>query len=953
MVERARVICILAVLVSLATVSLAGAQVITATIRGKVADQQGGVLPGAAITARQLQTNSVRTATTSALGTYLLPGLPAGVYEVEATLSGFAPMKRTVELAVGADVTLEFTLKVGAVETQVTVTGESPLIETTRTVVGETISKAQIDNLPTVNRDFSSLALLAPGVSSGVGGNGPSLAINGQRGYQNNVFVDGASNNWQYYGKQASTFSQDWIQEFQVMTNSFSAEFGNASGGVLNVITRSGSNDYSGRAYAYFRRKAFDSPPFAGYFTNDNINDPVFLTKDEVPDYTQRRWGGYFGGPIVKNKLFFFTGYEDLNRGSNDTIGISDYWKAQGYNPVVPVKTTDHPFIVKGDYNVGTNNRVSIRYDRTISKNLNSAWYANSPVEGRLTEGGPVWNLVGNLTSVLGNTSFNEFRAYFMSNKPPVICNASGVGGQENGNLGPWGTFANQRWPTLRIGCPIFHGLEAEENLGFMDNYSFIRGHHQFKVGGQLIRNTLINDIANFHDGYWRFAQDLKFNLNDPNTYPYLWEGNVGLGTYSIPIWNYNLYAQDTWQVRDDLTLNLGLRYDVDRSVTAGNQFVDDKNARIIAKYGGTAPLQKTNVDYNNVSPRIGVVWTPTEDKRTTVRGAFGFFYDQNHGNYNAIYIVNTLVSDGFNYINCTSPSDNPFWDGTDTGRSTCRGFLSTSYPLFPDLSKAPATSQGLDTLDPNLQVPRTTQFTFGVAHEFPSGFALSADFVHTRGSGLMYLDQNTVLLSPTEFTVKDPRFTYVDALTNAGWVHYTALQVQAQYRKRDLNLGISYTLSKAESNLPSGSIYGSTPTNPFDLEQDKGPDATDQRHNFVLNGAYNFPYDFQLSGIWVYRSARPWGPWDYSNPEGLVFPPWPEGKNSRRGDSYQTVDLRVGKAFKFGPKMAITVFWEMFNTFNTVSYNTYDDDVNSPTFGLPFAASDMRRQQLGLRFDF
>jgi len=957
MIHRVRGLCILAVLLSLAMVSVAGAQVITATIRGRVVDQQGGVLPGATVTARQVNTNTVRTAVTSALGTYLLPSLPAAVYEVEVTLSGFAPSKRSVELAVGGDVTLEFTLKVGAVETEVTVTGESPLIETTRAVVGETISKAQIDNLPTVNRDFSSLALLAPGVSGGVGGNGPTLAINGQRGYQNNVFVDGASNMWQYYGKQASTFSQDWIQEFQVMTNSYSAEFGNASGGVLNVITRSGSNDYSGRAYGYFRRKAFDSPPFAGYFENDNINDPVFIPKDEVPDYTQRRWGGYFGGPIVKNKLFFFGGYEDLNRGSNDASGISQYWRDNGYpDASYPVKTTDHPFIVKGDYNIGTNNRISIRYDHTESKNIDSSWYGSIvPWEGRLNEGGPVWNVVGNLTSTLSNTSFNEFRGYYMSNKPPVICNASGIGGQGNLDKGPWGTFSHHRYPGLRVGCPIFHGLEGEENLGFIDNFSFLKGRHQLKVGGQALQNRMVVDIANFHDGYWRFAQDMVFDVNNPATYPYLWEGNIGPGAWKSPVWNFSVFGQDTWQVNDNLTLNLGLRYDVDRSVTAGNEFVDQKNALIVSTLGGSPALEKTNVDSNNVSPRIGVIWTPTADKRTSVRGAFGFFYDQNHGNFNAIYIVNTLLSEGFYYINCNDPTANPFWNAADNaaGRTVCRSFLANAHPYFPDLSQLTASAYGLDRLDVNLQVPRTVQYTGGVAHEFPMGFALSADFVHSRGSGLVYLEKNINLLSPTEYEVIDPRFSYITDLTNAGYVHYTALQMQAQYRKRDFNFGISYTLSKADSNLPSGSIYGSSPTNPFDLNEDKGPDATDQRHNFVLNGSYMFPYDFQLSGIWVYRSSRPWSPYTNENPEGFVYPPWPESKNSRRGDSYQTVDFRIGKAFKFSPKIAVTVFWEMFNAFNTNNFTEYDGEMESSSFGYPLSAGDMRRQQLGLRFDF
>lgn len=951
--RRGSVLALALLLCIAAGSSLAEAQVITATIRGRVVDEQGAVLPGATVTAKQLDTNTVKTATTGGLGQYLVPSLPAGRYELTISLQGFATVTRSVVLTVGMDVTLEFTLKVGGLETAITVSGEAPLLETTKTVVGATINKDQVDNLPTVNRDFTSLALLAPGVTSGVGGNGTTLAFNAQRGYQNGIFVDGASNLWQYYGRQASTFSQDWIQEFQVMTNSFSAEFGTASGGILNVITRSGSNDFHGRGYGFFRRSGWDSPPFAGYFTNDDINKPVFLTKDEVPKYSQRRWGGYLGGPLIKNRVFFFAGYEDLMRESNDTLSITDYWKAQGYNPVVPIKTTDHPVMVKGDINLASAHRLSLRWDRTINKNINQADYPSyNPVEGRYTFGGPVWNIVGNLTSTFSNTMFNEARAYYMSNMPPIICNQSGVGGMASLAKGKPGTYAQVRYPNLYIGCPIFTGTEGEQNLVFLDHLSLVKGRHQFKVGGQAQRNTLNDDISNFHDGYWRFGQDLVFNRNDPATYPFRFTGNVGIGAFKLPIWNFNVFAQDTWRVRDDLTLNVGVRWDVDRSVTAGNQWVDQRNAQLVKLYGGAPPLQKTNVDYNNVAPRFGFVWTPSADKQTTIHGAAGMFFDQNHGNFNAIYIINTLLGN-LSTINCNTAGLNPFWDGTNAGRAACRGFLAQSFPYFPDLSKAPGATLGLDLLDPHLQVPYTTQITGGVAHEFGNGFVASVDLVHSRGSGIEYIDTATAMQNG-EVVVIDDRFSYKDELRNVGFTHYTALQTQGQYRKKNLTLSASYTLSKATSNLVSGSIFGSNPTNPFNLNEDLGPDATDIRHNFVLNGSFIFPYDFQFAGILVARSAWPYSVSSDLNPTNAYYPPRPEPKNSRRGAAEKNVDLRITKGFRLGPKLKASIFWEMFNAFNTLNYNGINTYLDDPaTFGLWNSAADMRRQQLGFRIDF
>jgi hypothetical protein len=918
------------------------AQQITASLRGKVADANGSVIPNAKVTARQTDTNFTKSVTSGSFGQYYIGGLPAGHYELQVEASGFAKLVRNVDLTVGLEAGVDFAMKVGGVSTQVDVSAEGELVEPTKTDIGSTITKAQVDNLPTLNRDFASLALLVPGVTPGVGGNGPSLAINGQRGYQNNVFVDGVSNQWQYYGRQASTLSQDWIQEFQVMTNSYSAEFGSASGGILNVITRSGTNDWHGRGYFFYRRKAFDATPW-------NITD------DQVPDYTQWRWGASVGGPIIKDKAFIFAGFEKLDQDSTAVLGIDPYWVTQGFKSVLPTATTDRPFLIRGDYNINNPNHLSIRFDRTIQKLVNEGG-PNQVQDGRDTFGGPVWNLIGNLTTTINNTNLNEFRVGYMSNMPPIVCNQSGTGGTAELAKGPPGTFANINYPTLTIGCPIFDGTEGEQDLKLADTYSFIKGRHQFKFGADLRKNVLNDNITNFHEGYWAFDQDKLFDINDSSTYPFLFDGNVGQNAFKLPIWNYSFFAQDTWKITDRITLDLGIRYDVDRSATAGNQFVDAKNAAVIAQYGGTAPLQKTQVDYNNFSPRLGIVWAPTADRRTTLHAAFGFFYDQNHGNFNAIYIINSLLSSGFTEVNCYSPVTNPYYSQPN-GFATCESALAQSFPYFPSFPGIAAPAQGLNTMDPHLQIPRTGQYTAGVAHEFQNGLMLSADFVRSNGSGLEYIDQVHQLADGTiEFT--DPRFSYVNALTNVGYVHYTALEIQGKYRRHRTNLEMSYTLSKAYSNLVSGSVFGSSPTNSLDLSQDNGPDSTDRRHNFVFSGNYDLPWGFQVAGISTYRSPLPWSPYTNLNPTGAFYPPRPEPKNSRRGDDFKDVDLRVIKVFKIKERFQARVFWEMYNTFNALNYVSYnrliDHPVGTPsTLGQPAAAADMRHQQLGVRIDF
>jgi outer membrane receptor protein involved in Fe transport len=926
------------------------AQTVTATLRGTVSDEQGAPLPGATVSARNVDTNQVRSVTTGSLGQYFLPNLPAGSYEATAEMPQFAPGKRTgLVLRVGQEIDVDFALKVGGLQESVEVVEEATILQTTQNTIGTIITKEQIDELPTVQRDFSALAKLSPGVTTGLGGNGETLSINGQPGYTNGIFVDGASNEWQYYGIGASSFAQDWIQEFQVMTNSYTAEFGTASGGILNVITRSGANRFQGRVYGFFRDDSLDAAPYAGFFEN---GQPQFL--DEAPPLKQRRLGGFVSGPIVKDRLFFFAGIEELDRDSNAVLGVSEYWRFQGVNTLVPTGTDDLPYIVKLDANLNANNRVTVRYDHSdkIDKNQGGAL---SLEEARQNFGGPVWNVVSNWTSTLSNTSFNEVRAFYGSNKPPIVCNMSGTGGTVHLTLGPPGTFARRQYPGAIFGCPIFTGLEGEENFALNDNFSFVRGAHQVKLGAQAVWTKTILDITNFHDGRWRHSTDRVFDRNDPVSWPENFTGNVGAIPATPSAWSYYFFLQDTWQVSEALTLNLGVRYDLDGTVASGNEFIDGKNARIVAALGGAPVLEKVKTDKNNFAPRVGFVWKPTTDRRTLVRGNVGLFYDQHHTNYNGIYMANSLLNDGLITLNANSPAFNPFYDPADPAgsRQRLRQFFAQSYPFFPDLSQAPRSAQSLDVIREDIRIPYTVQFTAGVAHDFGSGLTLEADYVHSRGEdGFIFINENIQRVNGGYIFNVDPRFAGLNYLRNDGWSRYNALQVQAIYRRARGRVGVAYTLSKSTSNY-SPNIFGAGPTNPFDLSEDEGPDDADRRHNLVVNASYTFPLNIQLAGIWTYRSGQPWSVSTFEDLDDDPFTDRPEPRNSRTGDSLNTVDLRLSKIFRMGSRVSLTAFWEMFNAFNTDNFDIYTGQIDAPEFGLPAAAFEKRRQQGGFRVDF
>lgn len=938
---------VLALTVCLLLHALPGvAQTSFATLKGSITDEQKGVLPGATVTIRHTGTNTLRTAVTDHLGQYYVPNLPAGSYEVLVEMTGFGTVKREMALQVGQEVTLNLALTVAGVAQEVTVSGQSALVET-RTTVGGTINNKQIDDLPTIARDFSDLAKLAPGISS-TGQSGIGFSTAGQKQYQNNVLVDGATNAQQFYGTQAESFPQDWIQEFQVMTNGFSAEFGQASGGVLNVVTRSGSNKVNGRFYGFFRDDRFDTAPYAGRFVNGK---PQFL--DGPPQYSQQRWGGFLGGPILKDRMFFFGAIESLDNEATTVLALSNYWRDRGYETVLPSENTNKVYMVKADWNASQNNRFSFRHSRTMKVDKNCSGQGgdgcnSSPLwaqEKRATFNGPLWSVLGNWTSTLSSRAFNELRGYYGVNKLFITCNLAGTYGldllQKNATTGQ---YTELTYPGGAFGCSTTGGLEGETNLYFNDIFMWVSGRHQVKFGGQLSRVEFLMDIDASQKGRWSFPTDVVFNINNPASYPDQFNAAIGTATYSEARWNQSLFVQDTWQVRPELTVNLGLRYDIDNTIMVGNDLIDGRNARYVRDLGVDPPLTKVKRDVNNLAPRAGFVWLPTADRLWRIRGSAGIFYDQNHFNYNDVYVNQTLLADTRVSFNANTATANPFWPD----RNAMRAFLARNFPLFPNLTSLGVIPQLIVALAPDFRIPYTIQGTVGFSRQIGSRMSVQADYVHSRGKDAIIGRDINVVLVNGQYVGANPRYTGFTLVENLGWTRYNGLQTRAEYRSEPGRIGVSYTLAKATSNTLATGVSGSAATNPLDLSIDEGPTTEDRRHVVVIDGSYILPWDFQVSGLWRYYSPLP-----YSVSSRFVVFARPEPRNSRRGDNESNMDLRVGKNFKLRGRMAAWVFWEMFNAFNTDNFQAYQGSLESSAFGLPTRALPKRRQQFGFRLDF
>jgi outer membrane receptor protein involved in Fe transport len=903
-------------------------------------------------------------------GKFYLTNLRPGAYELASELSGFAAQKQTLEIRVGQDVTVNVTMRLASVAEAVEVVGRSIVVETQSTLA-TVVSNKQIDDLPTIGRNFSSLATLAPGstTSTATGtGQGTGVSISGQRPFTNGIIVDGASNQMQFYGRQSNDFPQDWIQEFQVLTNAFTAEYGQAAGGMLNVITRSGANAITGRGYGFFRDSAFDSPPFAG--TYNSSGQPNFL--EETPPFDQQRYGGFVGGPLRKDRLFYFLGLERLQLDSSEVLGISNYWRQSVQDTIVPTGQKSTVGLVKVDMNATNNNRGYFRYTNTHRRDYNVP--GTSPgslgplvtLESRQTFGGPLWNVLLNWTTTLSNRAFNEARITYGVNKPWILSNLAGEkGGSDlleaagyNTTTGnPDGTFASISYPGATFGATSFTGLEGEGNLFIIDNFSFIAGKHNFKLGAQVTRTKMYMDVEASHKGRWTFTQDLAFDPANAASYPSTFSGNIGSGEAYPVAWNPSFYVQDTWQITSNLTFNLGLRYDLDNSPTSVNPFIDPYNQRIVARLGGDPPLRRSEADKNNFAPRLGVVWVPTADRQMTLRASFGIYYDQNHWNFTDIFLNETLLALRRINLNANSQANNPFWTPANTavGIAQMRAFLATNFPGYPDLDGLPFPQEAILGVAPDYKIPYSVNTSVGVTRELGTRLSVRADYVHTETEDpSIGPDTNWIANPDGTYSRRDRRYANITLVTNGGFIKYNGLLARVDYRaSRTARAGLAYTLSKTTSNMSTGLSTGGV-TNPFNLEEDLGPDDNDRRHNVVLDGSYLMPkIDVQVAGIASYRSALPYSVSTSFQLDADPFTDRPEPRNSRRGDKESTFDLRVSKIFRFGGRYSATAFWEMFNVFNIDNWLRYQGSLQSSTFGLPLTQGPKRRQQLGFRFDF
>jgi len=596
-----------------------------AQITGTLKDQSGGILPGATVTAKNQDTGLLRTAVTDSGGHYHLPALPPGSYTITAELAGFSSTARAdYTLAIDQAAVVDFALRPATITETITVTGDAPIVDSRASAVASSITNAQIQDLPVASRRWIDLAMLTPGVSQdnirGFFYRGNVNIGAGTREYSNGFVVDGVNNTWAQMGEPRQNFAMDSIREFKVSQSTYKAEFGLATGGVLSVVTKSGTNTFSGSAFTFFRDQSLTAKT-------------VF--EAARPDFRRYQYGGTFGGPIVQNRTHFFVAAEGTNENQFFTV-----------NTGARFPQYDGTYV--SDQYRWT---YSVRADHQLTSNQMLFGRASQEVEYRpiITSGGRVHptnsfdfavprdSYVGGHTWVITPRLLNDIRLQYAYAKyevaPPNSHGSWEPGDFGAERLGYCSAIFN--YPSLGYGGCGNSQMGPEKRWQIRDDMSWTLGKHQVKAGGDLSVISFRSDNLGSPLGSWTFPRDAVYSASDPTTWPTQWTN--ALPTYAeIPTKHFATYLQDDWRLASGLTLNLGLRYD--RQIGSFNEDLPEMLGLIGDKLGPaftTFPLAipfhqgaDQRGDNNNWGPRAGLAWDVTGNGRTNLHGGYGLFYE-------------------------------------------------------------------------------------------------------------------------------------------------------------------------------------------------------------------------------------------------------------------------------------------------------------------------------------
>ena len=934
------------------------AQGTTGTLVGGVTDDQGLALPGVAVTATNLSTGFSRSVTTDTSGNYTLPGLPVGTYEIKADLSGFAGQARKgVTVNVAGTTSADFKMAVTGRTEEVTVVAEAPLIDPKDAGVGEVITGNQIENLPLNGRQLGNLAGLVPGVSLGFHTDPTKSTqfapqVNGGGGRNINYLIDGGDNNDDTVGGLVQNFPLDSIGEFNFQTNRFRADTGRALGGVLNVVTKSGTNELRGSVFEYFRDKSLNT-----------LTETEKLNNRPKGDYRRHQFGGSLGGPIVRDRTHFFLSAERIQQDTRQSVSTRGLFPDKEGS--FPLAYRENMAVAKVTHQVNPRHYLTLRY----GFNNNTQPYGTSPLsppESWGTNENTFHSINTNLNSVLGAGRLNEFvfqYSYFHNH----------IG--ENSTL-PTETFPNNVAVGQSVNTPQ---TTDQRKFQFRDDLTWNRGRHELKTGVSFIYQPVL-DIT-FNSG----GSPNYTHLADSRTSPIssitrngLIPGQEGGEVGKIPNNQYGLYVQDSWRASDKLTLDLGVRYDLVTgfaNVQDGNVVFDELQAagRAGVFQSSTFPCpcpgyedfgKESKEDTNNIAPRLGFIYDVKADGRMIVRGGVGRYYDFAFTNANLLFpVYGAQVPFGQVYsVTNSAGIRNP--DGS---------LFQVGQPLPPNQLTNVTRPLPTSASTPLIKQPYSNQANLGFSKSLGAHFAIEVDgvWVEGRDQGMRPRLNARVNGGPRRFTGVLPRSGGVNFRTyiQEGESRYRGLSLTLK-RRWDGKLQVlgSYTLSDAKSTASRRATdeFGDIDVvDSFDVfnERQFGYVRTDARHRVTASAVWRPVASLTIAPIYRYRSKTPFNSFTGvdNNRDGFNFdlPADCPIINCRRGADLSQLDLRVSKKFRISGRTAFEVIAEGFNLLNDTNPTTFVENMTSATFGQPtrfagdFRQGEQRLFQLGARFEF
>jgi hypothetical protein len=953
----------------------AAAQQGTSEIRGVVRDQQGGVLAGATVTVRNQDTGMFRETVSNQDGSYFVSGIVPGRYEITASLDGFRPaVQRELVLQLGRTLSLDVVLQVGNLAEALTVTAESPVVDVTSKEVGGNITSRELTDLPSINRNYIGFVGLLPGIIPNISTESfgsDSVNVNGQDSRNNNYMLDGANNNDDVIGQRAGTQARtplEAIQEFQVLTNQFDAEYGRTTGAIINAVTKQGTNAFRGSAFSYFQDAGLTERT---YFQEKNDL--------EKPDTRYTQFGGTFGGPIVRNRAHFFGSVERVLIDEGVTINIP---ARPDLNDTTTEETRVWNTLVRFDHQINANHTWGVRWLREVSPQFNQIIdpLANvaATLEASREEDDLDQTVVGTVSSVLSNTRVNTLRLAFTQEDVAFANPCFNGNGRDQLACTPQLNYA-----TYAEGTNAVAQARVNNAYSLEDTFSWFvpgrRGDHDLKFGIQFQRTTADFNGQDNQNGTFTFRTDAPFNPADPSTYPERLQIRVpGANNWYLESSTFGVFAQDKWKMNSRLTLSIGLRYDLE-DVPIASQTQDG--------YG----ISEAPVDRNNVSPRLGFSYDVGGDGRGVARGGYGLFYDKTHFELITALLTSSFFSSSFVVpfpANAADPGpsqgrlpSDPMLSG---GPEVNRALLDQLYA--PGATVANGGNIFVDNAD--RVIPYTQQITLGYERQFGATMSASADYVHAMGRDqFMSFDLNAGLRVNTSRTGTivrtDQRYRNQQIIEriNAGETDYDALQVQVEKRfSRGYSWRLAYTLSDSRGNTSANGI----PQSNFQLFDDmrldlnEGPTDFDRRHNLVVSGQVLVPNTGGLNVSWVARalSGLPFTIQDTSldlDQNGILFDPIESGSYSGNGEDAYTVDndggrngaygpgffqldLRLGWRFRLLGQRTLDVSADIFNVTNRANFANPSGDRRLSNFLLKTALRDggvPRTMQLGVRFAF